>query len=199
VRELPKKKEKNYILQLESYSQHSGINETTMRVISKYISAWIMQQESPLLSDIAPDASQHLKQAVKDQEKLGWDQWLKGRISIKWGEMVRYDLENKKGTKEGMSAEKWGKDIIVKTWQFVLECWFTRNEFEHDNENNPVLRSKEKLIEHITWAIENIPNDVVHPYKGIDKETMITLPLDNLTMMLEQVRTITPQTTKITN
>jgi hypothetical protein len=98
-----------------------------------------------------------------------------------------------------MSSEKWGKDTIVKTWQFVLECWFTRNKFEHDNENNPVLRLKEKLIEHIMWVVKNNPTKVKHPYKGIAKETMITLPLDNLTMMLKQVKTVIPQIEKITN
>jgi hypothetical protein len=75
---------------------------------------------------------------VKDQEKLGWDQWLKGQISIKWGEMVKYDFENKKAPKEGMSAEKWGKDIIAKTWQFMLECWLTRKKFERNNEKNSI-------------------------------------------------------------
>jgi hypothetical protein len=197
----PKRKilKKNYILMLESYFQHTGINETTKRVILKYIGAWISQQETPELKDIAPEASHSLKQAVEDQNKIGWDQWLKGRISIKWGEMVNYDLINKKVPKAGMSAEKWGKEVIVKSWQFVLECWFTRNESEHDNENNPVLRTKEKLLEEIMWVIRKIPNEVDHPYKDTNEITMLTMPVNNLTMLLEQVKTLIPQFQRITN
>jgi hypothetical protein len=81
--------------------------------------------------------------------------------------MFKFDFENTRVLKSGLSAEKWGKKIVIKTWQFVLECWFTRNEIEHDNGNNPILRAKEKLVEHIIWVIAKITDDIEHPYKGI--------------------------------
>jgi hypothetical protein len=74
----PKRKilKKSYILTLESYFKHTGADETTSRVLTKYISAEILQQGAPVvLSEIAPDASRRLQQPVIYQEKIGWDQF----------------------------------------------------------------------------------------------------------------------------
>jgi hypothetical protein len=60
-----------------------GTNLTTMKVLVAYIKAWLKNVEPLCLSDLAPEASHHLREAVDDQNKLGWDQWFRGRISIK--------------------------------------------------------------------------------------------------------------------
>jgi hypothetical protein len=41
------------------------------------------------MEDIAPEASENLRLAVLvvDQNILGWDQWMFGRLSIHWGEL----------------------------------------------------------------------------------------------------------------
>ena len=43
------------------------------------------------MEEIAPEAAEELKKAVKDQNNIGWGQWFQGRISIKWGELYNGD------------------------------------------------------------------------------------------------------------
>jgi hypothetical protein len=70
-----------------------GTNSTTIRVISSHVTAWLNHQTSPDMSVIAPDSSEFLLQAVLEQKNIGWDQWFRGRISKKWGELYNNDIK----------------------------------------------------------------------------------------------------------
>jgi hypothetical protein len=69
-----------------------GTNTTTIRTITTMLNTWLNETEPPELYEIAPEASEHLKQALIDQQNIGWDQWFRGRISIKWGELYNHDI-----------------------------------------------------------------------------------------------------------
>jgi hypothetical protein len=93
-----------------------------------------------------------------------------------------------------MTAAKWGKEIIGLTWQFVMDCWFSRNKTEHDTDNKPHTKKKEKLTEKILWIIGKLPSYVNHPYQLSTTEELTSLPLDNLTMTYENLVSIFSQT-----
>jgi hypothetical protein len=59
---------------------------------------------------------------------------------------------------------------------FMLECWYTRNNSEHDNKGDKVGRAKEKFAEEILWLIEK--SHVKAPPQT--KETLTELPQENL-------------------
>jgi hypothetical protein len=121
-----------------------GTNTTTMKVLVAYIKAWLMNDEPPCLSEIAPDASKYLIEAVNDQNKLGCDQWLRGRISIKWGELYNEDILRATKPIKYASASRWGTSVIAETWKLVLECWAERNKSEHDSDGDPINRKGKK-------------------------------------------------------
>jgi hypothetical protein len=181
---------KNYLLTLKSYLEHTGTNTTTIRVIISYLNSWLQQSTLPDIQTIAPEASKFLEKAIHEQNQLGWDQWFHGRITIQWGEMYNNDIVNGRKIKQGMTAEKWGKEVIGLTWQFVLDCWHLRNSIEHDSLNDPTLRAKEKLAEKILWTINKIPKSISHPYELSTEAELTSLPLDNLTMTLENLSSL---------
>jgi hypothetical protein len=53
-------------------------------------------------------------------------------------------------------------------------------------------------MEQSMWVINKILDEIEHPYKEMDENATKTLPLDNLTMLLEQVKTLIPQKKKTT-
>jgi hypothetical protein len=150
----------------------------------------LQQSTLPDIKTIAPEASKFLEKTIQKQNQLGWDQWFYGRITIQWGEMYNNDIVNERKIKQGMTTEKWGKEVIGITWQFVLDCWHLRNSIEHDSLNDPTLRAKEKLIEKILWTINKIPKSISHPYAQSTEAELTSLPLDNLTMTLENVSSL---------
>jgi hypothetical protein len=40
------------------------------------------------------------------------------------------------------SAKRWGKTIINITFQFIMDCWYARNECNHAVKSDPVEKAK---------------------------------------------------------
>jgi hypothetical protein len=56
------------------------------------LQVWIIDLEEPIINDVAPECSKYLTQAIKDQQKIGWDQWFCGTISRKWDKVYSFDI-----------------------------------------------------------------------------------------------------------
>jgi predicted RNA-binding Zn-ribbon protein involved in translation (DUF1610 family) len=163
---------------------NSNTNETIARVLSFTINAWIEHKQLPKLDDLAPDASAVLRKAYNFQTTIGWEQLFKGRIDIRWGEMFNHEKQQQtykqQSTKYATDTETWGSKIIILTWQIVLDCWFARNEVEHNLGENGAEITKNKLIEQITWINGKIQPETIHPYKYIDEENIMVDQLINI-------------------
>jgi hypothetical protein len=162
-----------------------------------YLNAWLCQIEPPEIHEIAPDASNTLIDAINHQNTLGWDQWMYGRLSIHWGELYNYDrshqseiLKVQPGKKSKTSSTTWGKTINIITWNFLIELWCTRNNIEHQTESDQIKRKKEKMIEKIMWLKSQIKAEKLKYYVHLKKENMINYPVNNLTMISENLSDI---------
>jgi hypothetical protein len=186
--EIRKKGRNTYLKTLQDTMIKMGTNSTTIRVIISYLRAWLNNAKMPNLEEIAPDASVHLKATVRSQSEIGWEHWFRGRISIKWGELYNNDIEHPPFPLFRPSAIRWGKQVIIDTWNFVLNSWQTRNEIEHDNTGDPTRRQKEKLCEQILWIKSQINQSKKYPLQGITEDTLKELPIENLVVMAEQIQ-----------
>jgi hypothetical protein len=182
------KERTTYLKHIQNQMIIMGTNTTTIRVIIAHLQAWLDDKPMPDLIEIAPEASEYLKKTVATQSKIGWDQWFRGRISIQWGEMYNNDIANPPFPLYRPSAARWGKQIIKATWNFVLNSWQIRNNIEHDNDGEPIKRSKEKIIERILWIQKQISPEKEHPFKHVTKEDIMRLPLENTVAMAEQIQ-----------
>jgi hypothetical protein len=123
---------KNYLLSLQSLLEHKGTNESTIRVIIANLSSWLNNNDYASLEELELEESGQTAKAANEQILIGWDQWFYGRISQSRGEI---DLSN--GITSKQDPEKWGKDVITLTWEFVLDCWNIRKESEHCAQEDP--------------------------------------------------------------
>jgi hypothetical protein len=63
-----------------------------------------------------------LQEAILAQNSIGWDNILKGRLSIKWATMYYHIITATNHGLKHPTAEKWGAKILELSWQFFLNC-----------------------------------------------------------------------------
>jgi ribonuclease HI len=183
-----KQHRKKYIMLLKDKLILLGTNQETILVILMYVKSWMYNTDPIDIKELVPDASKSLRQAIFEQNKIGWDQWFCGRISNTWGDLYQHDIQTKQHMIKYPSPKRWGAEIIAITWNLVLDCWYERNNWEHDNNGDKTTRLKEKRSEEITWIIKTYPDDTPIQYLNITKEKLMDLPTENLDIMLEQLK-----------
>jgi predicted RNA-binding Zn-ribbon protein involved in translation (DUF1610 family) len=112
-----------YLKDLRYYLENSRLKPTTARVIVQCVQAHLEGYDSPDIEDMAPDASSLLIQAIEEQEEIGWDQWFKGRLSKKWGEIYDIDLCTINHNLRHQTSQRWATNLIKDIFKFVLEFW----------------------------------------------------------------------------
>jgi hypothetical protein len=181
---------KKYITDLKDKMVYMGTNTDTIRVVTTYLQAWLCNTNYPTLMEIMPNASKHMKRAVQEQTDIGWNQWFHGRLSTTWGDMYNYDIQKPSNIVRYPSSRRWGKEIIKLSWKFMLDCWYIRNECEHDTNGDPIGRAKEKMIEEIKWIVETKNDNIPVEIRKVAHAELIGQPRENLAMMLEQLHKI---------
>jgi hypothetical protein len=157
--------------------------ENLSRVIGNCIRCWINGEDIPQMKELADNPSKELIEAYKEQNHIGWDQFVKGQLTIKWGEVYNLERSKKHSEKRFLNAEKWGKDIIVVSWKFFIDIWRKRNDNEHKGLDNSSEIKKKKLIGKIKWLCKkNTERSSLYKEKFNIKE-LEKIPIDNLLMM----------------
>jgi hypothetical protein len=176
------KLKRKYKLELNCVLDKHRTNQATKIIILQNVSEWLSTQNYIDAKTIAPDASRTLIKATNEQKTIGWGNWIKGRWSKEWASLQNYDIKNSDSGIKYNSSEKWAKEIIILTWEFIHSMWLERNSCEHDLQGEPEKRKKEKLIEVIIGESE-IMEYQDYPKEELDKEKLLQLPKENLQMI----------------
>jgi hypothetical protein len=75
--------------------------------------------------------SQSIQQALDQQSRLGWDQFLRGRIGLKWAQLQSQHFLEQKMRQTG---QKWASHLIMALWDFTWSMWDNRNHILHHSE-----------------------------------------------------------------
>jgi hypothetical protein len=115
-----------------------GTNSDTSRVIMAHIKSWLFDLEQLDVSKLVPVMSRHFLKAINEQNKVGCNQWFGGRISTTWGELYNFDIQSTNSLIKYPSTDRWGKEIIKNTFQFVMDCWYACNASQHAVDTDPI-------------------------------------------------------------
>jgi hypothetical protein len=85
-----------------------------------------------------------LQQAFRTQSHIGWDNFLKGRISRDWLTYVRHNEENSNG--HGKSQD-WYAKFIGGLWEHSKRLWQFRNDIYHEDNEGTIARYKLEALE----------------------------------------------------
>jgi hypothetical protein len=102
--------------------------------------------------------------------------------------LYNFDIQSPNTLIKFPSTDRWGKEIIKITFQFVMDCWYTCNANKHAVDTDPIEKSKSKLTEEIIWLINKKKESIPDVYKGMKTEERMSLPRENLWAMLEQLK-----------
>jgi hypothetical protein len=83
----------------------------------------------------------NLTRAFESQRRIGWDQFLRGRITLEWRQAIAtYYHERRPGP--AFTPEQWLRTTIKALWTFSLSIWRARN-LELHGENG--VTSQERI------------------------------------------------------
>jgi hypothetical protein len=86
------------------------------------ITNWIKNEQLPEVNAIPVS----LRTVFREQMLIGWDQFIRGRITMSWSEIINNHLEERKI--KNINAEQWGTDLLSINWRFVIRMWNQRNQ-----------------------------------------------------------------------
>jgi hypothetical protein len=94
------------------------------------------------------------KRAEYLQSQIGWRQFIRGRIAIQWGNVIKTYM-NHQGIAL-ISVERWGATLLAINWRFVLAMWTLLNKQCHcTNATDRTKSLKQKLIAEFTTILNN--------------------------------------------
>ena len=86
---------------------------------------WI-QPEEPIMAD--------LQRAFNSQWKIGWDQFLRGRIAKDWKRAIKtYYHERKPG--DSYTPDQWMRTTIAAIWKLSMTLWRQHNAAFHGTDS----------------------------------------------------------------
>jgi hypothetical protein len=107
--------------------------------------------------------------------------------------MYVHDISTQNPLVKFPTVQRWGKEILQLTFQFLLDCWHTRKLSEHETNGDPLHREKEKITEEIQWLMNSLADKVPTAYLQLNQESLLKLSCENLLMMAEQLSKLKPQ------
>jgi hypothetical protein len=103
------------------------------------------------------DNNQELQLAVKQQLQIGWKHFIRGRLTIEWGNIIHRHLA--KENIVNINAEKWGSDLLYIHWKNILKIWNARCEDLHGiTPEQKETNKKVRLLEEISHIQLKNPN-----------------------------------------
>jgi ribonuclease HI len=160
--------------------------ETMKRLWLEGINKGMMEDPTPIGD--SPD----MEDIIEAQEKIGWNQMLKGRIAHQWLNHQRDSMGN--GTTKRKNATTWATDMISTIFEYWLKLWKMRNEDKHgkdaatrrEAEKQQAIRELEQMYEdnentHETWIIQR-------PIEELKRKStyMIRAAISNYRPVLEE-------------
>ena len=68
-------------------------------------------------------------QAFLNQQAIGWNQAIRGRISRQWGIANPKYCKSRGLAEEVSRTEQWTTNLVNILWKYGLECWRLRNQY----------------------------------------------------------------------
>jgi hypothetical protein len=175
-----------FIIDLKSFLQQSYLEADSIRVITNCTQAYLQGDDTPTALQLGIVNNTTLLRAFEEQSAIGWNNWFRGRITKKWGEVytnsVRSTIGNAYNGPRILPPEAWAIKLICKLWDHVRQAWQLRNGGEHGTNDDPLRTQKEKLVKKILWQktkVTYFPNNYL---RNLTEESLRGLPLENLKM-----------------
>ena len=92
-----------------------------------------------------------IKQAINDQNEIGWTNFYRGRIALEWQTAQQEYYFNK--FKKYQDTDKWTTAIITTIWHGFLQLWESRKDDQHGRDLQEKQEKERDILIRRTRAI----------------------------------------------
>jgi hypothetical protein len=132
----------NFLEELQQCSEKHHMDSTMTTIIIKCLETWINTGNKTMTMSTEIHNNTSLRAAVLQQNSIGWNHFLRGRISKSFQTMAN---ESREIPLLAYEANKWTIWIIRSSWTFVSDTWNLRNKHLHGDtieETAEIVRTK---------------------------------------------------------
>eukprot|EP00957_Ditylum_brightwellii_P182156 13878302-Ditylum_brightwellii.AAC.1 len=94
------------------------------------VAQWCKFQSIPVLIIPDDEVGNMIRDAMETQNKIGWDNFIKGLICIKW-KLAQYMFKEAMPTFKGYDKEVWSSKVITALWKVFCLIKNARNACLH--------------------------------------------------------------------
>lgn len=159
---------------LKTFEEHLNINKTSPTIthtIMQCISYWIHAQEYYPITVTRDDQGQQdsLLTAVHSQNEIGWEHFLKGRISNKWLELQE-QYKDEELLPPNHDGFHWAQTTIAQIIKISLQLWDYRNKILRGfNYADSMLLKRQEITDKIRQSYQHSTEVEPHFYHIFDK------------------------------
>jgi hypothetical protein len=141
-----KQARKTWLDELEDYlSQNHTPPEVKITMMTQ-LNNWL--EPTTTINNQSVEENPELLLATEQQQKIGWKHYIRGRMTIEWGNIIHRHIEKEKII--NMTAEKWGANLLSIHWKHILKIWKERCEEIHGTTPEQIEQhKKERFLEEI--------------------------------------------------
>jgi hypothetical protein len=104
---------------------------------------------------LAGETSLELRKCIIHQNKIGWNQLVKGRITKEMRKTMDNHYQKLNLNTRKYTGERWCKLLIKNIWQVILQLWKQRNEIIHDSVSASQLsKTQERMATRVHQCYE---------------------------------------------
>ena len=142
----------------------------------------------PRFDDITITQHQILVDAYEEQNLIGWDHFLVGRLSLKWGQFYKTRITNDGKTEGRVIA--FTRKVVQSIWKYTLHVWKRHNDANHGGDKKYSTRDIKTLQDCVVKIYEIAKGQVSTEDAWLFREEAkikITKPASHLVGWLERV------------
>jgi hypothetical protein len=105
--------------------------------------------------------------AFREQDRIGWDNLLKGRLGRQWIEYVKKRIHSKNLK---LKASDWAPKMIQAIWDQMLRLWQYRNDALHESDTKKVVQFQVEAMDRDIERLEAMFEDLMHKPRNFQEE-----------------------------
>jgi hypothetical protein len=99
----------------------------------------------------------HLKLEFREQDKIGWDNLLKGRMGRQWIAYVKQHIEHESIK---LQTKEWAPKMILAPWDHMLRIWQYWNDALHKDDSKRVAHFRVEALDRDIERLVAVHNDL---------------------------------------
>jgi hypothetical protein len=161
-------------------------NTPVITIILDSIDAWMTNANAPDYDHLLDHPNPYLHAAAATQEIIGWDNFLKARLSKAWTNFHSHEATSR----SPQSTKNWIQKLSKWSWNLFSDSWKSRNTliFGENDENTRAIKLSqlEPQVRKAFVDCNDLPDTHKHHHQYQSIEEILQRPISTISLWLTQ-------------